>query len=37
MDLEGSLTCSQQPADLSYPEPDEASPRHATLFPEDSF
>jgi hypothetical protein len=37
MDLEGSLTCSQQPADCSYPEPDKTSPSDATLFPEDSF
>jgi len=30
IDLECSLTCSQQPADYSYLEPDEASPRVAT-------
>jgi hypothetical protein len=37
MEPEGSLLCSQQPATVPYPEPDESSPHPPTIFPQDSF
>jgi hypothetical protein len=32
MELEGSLSCSQEPSTGPYPEPDESSPYHLILF-----
>jgi hypothetical protein len=37
MEREGSLTCSQQETSFLYSEPVESSPRHSTLFLEDSL
>jgi hypothetical protein len=35
MEPEGSLPCSQEPANGPYPEPDESSPHLPTQFPQD--
>jgi hypothetical protein len=32
MELEGSLSCSQEPTTGSYPKPNESSPYHVILF-----
>jgi hypothetical protein len=32
MESEGSLQCSEEPSTGSYPEPEESSPYHPTLF-----
>jgi hypothetical protein len=37
MEPEGSLSCSQQPANGPCPEPDESNPHPQILFPEDPF
>jgi hypothetical protein len=37
MELEGSLSCSQDPATGPYLEPDESSPHLPNLFPQDPF
>jgi hypothetical protein len=33
MEPEGSLPCSQEPANSPYPEPNESNPHPQTLFP----
>jgi hypothetical protein len=37
MEPEGSLSCSQEPATVPYPEPDESNSHPPTVFPEDQF
>jgi hypothetical protein len=32
MEPEGSLLCSQEPATIPYPEPDQSNPYHPILF-----
>jgi hypothetical protein len=37
METKGSLTCSQDPATGTYPQPDESCPYHPTLLLQDPF
>jgi hypothetical protein len=37
MEPEGSLSCSPEPANGPYPEPDESSLHHQIFFPQDPF